>query len=121
MTETVIGQKFGGLRLHLTKQLCSYFRPNSATFAAASNTVPLNYIDSIKPPPSRRMGPNRVFTSSCLLTNRPPPSNKSHGGYLAQYNAGVAPGIFGQGADSSDEGAKILLPGYCKCQNSPKT
>ena len=28
-------------------------------------------------------------------------------------------GIFRQGADSSDEGAKIRLSGYCKCQKSP--
>ena len=33
--------------------------------------------------------------------------------------AGVAPGSFRQGADSSDEGAKIRLSGYCKCQKSP--
>ena len=34
---------------------------------------------------------------------------------------GVAPGIFcDRGADSSNEGAKIRLSGYCKCQKSPK-
>ena len=31
---------------------------------------------------------------------------------------GVAPRIFRQGADSSNEGAKIWLSGYCKCQKS---
>ena len=36
------------------------------------------------------------------------------------FRIGVAPGIFRQGADSSDEGAKIRLSGYCKCQKSPK-
>ena len=30
------------------------------------------------------------------------------------------PGIFRQKTDSSDKGAKIQLPGYYKCQKSPK-
>ena len=34
--------------------------------------------------------------------------------------AGVVPGIFPRGADSSDEGAKIWISGYYKCQKSPK-
>ena len=34
--------------------------------------------------------------------------------------AGVVPGIFRRGADSSDEGAKIWFSGYYKCQKSPK-
>ena len=34
--------------------------------------------------------------------------------------SGVAPGIFRRGAESSDEGAKIWLSGYYKCQRSPK-
>ena len=34
-------------------------------------------------------------------------------------DAGVVPGIFRQGADPSDEGARIRLSGYCKCQKSP--
>ena len=34
--------------------------------------------------------------------------------------SGVAPGIFRQGADSSDEGAKRWFSGYYKCQKSPK-
>ena len=33
--------------------------------------------------------------------------------------AGVAPGIFRQGADSSDEEGKIWFSGYYKCQKSP--
>ena len=33
---------------------------------------------------------------------------------------GVAPGIFRRGAESSDEGAKIWLSGYYKCQKSQK-
>ena len=37
-----------------------------------------------------------------------------------QLNAGVAPGIFRRGADSSDEGAKIWFLGYYKYQKSPK-
>ena len=32
----------------------------------------------------------------------------------------MAPGIFRRGADSSDEGAKMWLSGYCKCQKFPK-
>ena len=39
---------------------------------------------------------------------------------LASTLPGVAPGIFRWGADSSDEGAKIWLSGYYKCQKSPK-
>ena len=39
---------------------------------------------------------------------------------LAMHQAGVAPGIFRRGADSSDEGAKIWFLGYHKCQKSPK-
>ena len=35
------------------------------------------------------------------------------------FETGVAPGIFRQGDDSSDEGARIRLSGYCKCQKSP--
>ena len=38
---------------------------------------------------------------------------------INKIQAGVAPGIFRRGADSSDEGAKIRLSGYCKCQKSP--
>ena len=34
--------------------------------------------------------------------------------------AGVAPGIFRRGADSSNEGAKIWFSGYYKSQKSPK-
>ena len=36
------------------------------------------------------------------------------------HKAGVAPGIFRRGAESSDEGAKIWFSGYYKCQKSPK-
>ena len=32
----------------------------------------------------------------------------------------MAPGSFPTGADSSDEGAKILFLGYFHCQKSPK-
>ena len=35
--------------------------------------------------------------------------------------AGVAPGIFQRGADSSDDGAKIWFSGYYECQKSPNT
>ena len=38
---------------------------------------------------------------------------------LTTFASGVAPGIFRQGADSSDKGAKIRLSEYCKCQKSP--
>ena len=34
---------------------------------------------------------------------------------------GVAPEIFGQGADFSNEGAKIRFSGYHECQKSPKS
>ena len=33
--------------------------------------------------------------------------------------AGVAPGVFRQGADSSDQEAKIWFSGYYKCKKSP--
>ena len=35
------------------------------------------------------------------------------------FVAGMAPVIFQWGADSSDEGGKIWLLGYYKCQKSP--
>ena len=34
--------------------------------------------------------------------------------------AGVAPGIFRRGADSSDEGVTLWFLGYYKCQKTPK-
>ena len=37
-----------------------------------------------------------------------------------QLHPGVAPGIFRRGAHSSNEGAKIWLSGYYKCQKSSK-
>ena len=37
-----------------------------------------------------------------------------------ETGAGVAPGIFRWGADSSHEGAKLWFSGYYKCQRSPK-
>ena len=39
---------------------------------------------------------------------------------FAVSKSGVEPEIFRQGADSSDEGAKILFLGYFHCQKSPK-
>ena len=38
---------------------------------------------------------------------------------MTWMKAGVAPGIFQPGADFSNEGAKIWLSGYYKCQKSP--
>ena len=43
-----------------------------------------------------------------------------HVSIVVYYETGVAPEIFRRGADSSDEGAKIWLLGYYKCQKSPK-
>ena len=39
---------------------------------------------------------------------------------ISENESGVAPGIFRWGADSSDEGAKILFLGYFHCPKSPK-
>ena len=40
-------------------------------------------------------------------------------GYATHFMQGWRQEFSKRGADSSDEGAKIQLSGYCKCQKSP--